>query len=147
MGLHIKNLVKDKELRAFYPDLRKYFKKSFEVLGIDSDYDVSLIIVDPQKIQELNREFRSIDRPTDVITFAEIDGDGDDFEDELYLGDIFVNRAAVYDQAKEYGHSVKREFCFLFVHGLLHTLGYDHMEKDDEKVMFDLQKKILEDLR
>ena len=83
---------------------------------------------------------------TDVISFAEIDYDGE-FGDDSYLGDIFINVDRVKSQARKYGHSEKREFCFLFVHGMLHLNGYDHMTKEEEKEMFDLQDKIIGDLR
>ena len=66
--------------------------------------------------------------------------------EEIELGDIFVNRKRILSQASEYGHSVKREFVFLFVHGLLHLLGYDHMKREDEEIMFGLQKRIVDDL-
>ena len=145
--VHIKNLSQDKSLKSYYPDIRRYFKKTFEVLGIAECPEVSLIIVDEEKIHELNRDYRHVDRPTDVITFAEIDSNDDLADDEFYLGDIFISAKAIFEQAQDYGHSEKREFCFLFVHGLLHTLGYDHMTKEDEEVMFKYQKEILEDLR
>ena len=147
MSLHIRNLSDEKAYKAYYPALRSYFKKTFKVLGISAEYDVSMILVNEDKIHELNRDYRHIDRPTDVITCAEIDSYSELEEDELYLGDIFISVKAVKDQALEYGHSEKRELCFLFVHGLLHTLGYDHMTKDDEEVMFAHQKAILEDLK
>ena len=83
-----------------------------------------------------------------MISFAEIDSDDYDYLcDEVNLGDIFINVDRVYSQAKKYGHSIKREFIFLFIHGLLHLLGYDHMEKEDEKIMFALQDKIVGDLK
>lgn len=66
--------------------------------------------------------------------------------EEAELGDIFINVQAVKTQAEEYGHSQHREVCFLFTHGLLHLLGYDHMEEADEKVMFSLQDEILDEL-
>ena len=147
MSLHIRNLTDEKAYKAYYPALRSYFKKTFKTLDIKADYDVSVILVDEDKIHELNRDYRHIDRATDVITFAEIDSASELEEDELYLGDIFISTKAVKDQAAEYGHSEKRELCFLFVHGLLHTLGYDHMTKEDEEIMFGHQKAILEDLR
>lgn len=143
MSLHIRNLTDDRTMQEHYESLRYYFKKTFKVLGIDGDYELSLILVDDKEIQRLNRDYRHIDRPTDVITFAEIDSEDNVSEDSFYLGDVFINIKAVYDQAKEYGHSEKRELCFLFVHGLLHTLGYDHMTKYEEEVMFGYQKKIL----
>ena len=89
-----------------------------------------------------------MDRPTDVISFALQDDLDDAFvEEDLYeLGDIFINVDAIRQQAKEYGHSIRREACFLFCHGLLHLMGYDHMNAEDEKEMFALQDVILDEM-
>ena len=96
-----------------------------------------------EEIHRLNRDYRGIDRPTDVISFAL--EDVHDIKTEVrVLGDIYISIDKAKEQAKEYGHSFKRELCFLAVHGLLHLLGYDHMEKEEEKVMFNRQKEILE---
>ena len=114
------------------------------------NYEISLILVDEKEIQRINREYRKIDKVTDVISFAEIDDENsfDFLEDEdIYLGDIFINVKRVYSQAKDYGHSFKREFVFLFIHGVLHCLGYDHIEKDDELKMIEAQKLIVGDLK
>ena len=115
------------------------------LLKIDDELELSCIIVDNEEIHRINREYREIDRPTDVISFA--------YEDDEYfeiegmprqLGDIFISIDKAKEQAQEYGHSFKREFCFLFTHGLLHLLGYDHVLEEDEQVMFKLQKELLE---
>lgn len=149
MRCYITNKTTDKSFKEYYPDIRLYFKETLKTLGLGKNYQIALILVDSRRIQEINRDYRGIDKETDVITFALNDSE-DDYEmmeEDVYLGDIFINVDRVYSQAKEYEHSVKREFCFLFVHGLLHSLGYDHVNKKDEKVMFDLQKQILKDLR
>ena len=107
---------------------------------------VNIIIVDNDRIKCINKNYRNIDRETDVISFALED---DDTFIELpirVLGDIYISIDKVKSQASEYGHSEKREICFLTVHGILHLLGYDHMNKDDELVMFSKQAKILDDL-
>ena len=107
---------------------------------------VNIIIVDNKRIKEINKEYRDIDRETDVISFALED---DDTFIELpirVLGDIYISLDKVKSQASEYGHSEMREICFLTVHGILHLLGYDHMNKDDELVMFSKQDKILDEL-
>ena len=107
---------------------------------------VNIIIVDNKKIREINKEYRKIDKETDVISFALED---DDTFIELpirVLGDIYISIDKVKVQASEYGHSEKREICFLVVHGILHLLGYDHMNASDEKVMFSKQEKILDEL-
>lgn len=112
--------------------------------------ELSVTFVDNEKIQEINREYRDKDRPTDVISFAmEEMGEGEmeiHYDDEAprMLGDIIISIQKAEEQAKEYGHSVKRELGFLALHGLLHLLGYDHENEADEKVMFDKQKEILD---
>ena len=103
----------------------------------------NVILVNEDKIHELNKLYRGIDRPTDVITFALEDNQDIVYDDFRLLGDIYVCVEKVLSQAKEYGHSVKRELCFLTIHGFLHLLGYDHMNKKDEKIMFDRQDEIL----
>ena len=106
----------------------------------------SIIITDNTFIHKLNKEYRNVDRPTDVISFA-LEDSPDDFDEFRMLGDIFISIPKMQEQAREYGHSEKRELSFLVVHGLLHLLGYDHMKsKEDEKIMFDLQDEILESL-
>ena len=126
-------------------------------LGLDQNFEVSITIVDNDKIQQINRDYRSIDRPTDVISFAIEDND-EEFEclfDEEFsectndlprlLGDIFISFDKIKEQASDYGHSFERELGFLTVHGFLHLNGFDHQTKEDEKAMFSLQEKILEE--
>jgi len=127
-------------------------------LELDQNFEVSITIVDNDKIQEINREYRSIDQTTDVISFAIEDGDDEDFEvffEEEFaeqenhfprlLGDIFISIDKTEEQAKDYGHSFERELGFLTVHGFLHLNGFDHQTDEEEKVMFSLQEKILEE--
>ena len=109
--------------------------------GIKEDIELSLILVDINEIHNINKEYRGIDRPTDVISFCL-----EDEEDDKYLGDIFVCIEKVYEQSKEYNHSNEREFAFLVVHGILHLLGYDHMNKEDEEKMFTKQEELLKKL-
>lgn len=104
----------------------------------------NVIIIDNDSIHKINKEYRGIDRPTDVITFALEDDKKIDTPEVRILGDIYISYDKVISQAKEYGHSIKRELCFLGVHGLLHLLGYDHMNKKDEEKMFSLQKELLD---
>ena len=104
----------------------------------------NVIIIDNDSIHKINKEYRGIDRPTDVITFALEDDKKIDTPEVRILGDIYISYDKVISQAKEYGHSTKRELCFLGVHGLLHLLGYDHMNKKDEEEMFSLQKELLD---
>ena len=103
----------------------------------------NVIVVSTDKIHELNKTYRNIDRPTDVISFALEDDETFVKTDYRVLGDIYICLDKARSQAIEYGHSFKREICFLSIHGLLHLLGYDHMNPEDEKIMFGLQDKIL----
>ena len=126
-------------------------EKVIKTLKIKCDPIVSVSLVDNEYIHQINRDYRHIDRPTDVISFAFLD-DGHQYDKILYskgvvsLGDIYISLEKAKEQAEEYHHSLHRELCFLFVHGLLHICGYDHMKEEDEKVMFGLQNKILEEL-
>ncbi len=105
--------------------------------------EFNIIIVDNKKIREINKIYRKIDRETDVISFAL-----EDYEDiklpHRLLGDIYISIDKAIEQAKEYQHSLLRELGFLSIHGLLHLLGYDHMKEDEEKIMFDKQREILD---
>ncbi len=145
---NIVNRTRYNDLKRYYPLLDEYYRKTIAVLGLKDEYELSVIICGPITIRRINRDYRNIDRETDVISFALLD-DGEEqvYEDRIELVDIVINRNRVYSQAREYGHSVKREFVFLFVHGLLHLLGYDHQDKRQEKKMFGLQDKILGDLK
>lgn len=109
------------------------------------DTSFNLIIVDNDYIHELNKNYRGIDRETDVITFALEDEDtlivGDD---ERILGDIYISIDRARSQAIDYGHSFLRELSFLAVHGFYHLLGYDHQTKEEEVVMFGKQEEVLE---
>lgn len=121
---------------------------TFKKLNIKCDPIVSVSIVDNRYIHKINKKYRHIDRPTDVISFAFLDSENN-YEKTLFspgpvvLGDIYISLEKAKEQAEEYGHSLHRELSFLFVHGLLHLLGYDHMNEEDEKEMFQLQEEIL----
>lgn len=117
---------------------------ALEVENVDN-LEFNVIIINNEEIHKINKEYRGIDRPTDVISFALEDYKDIKYENDYrVLGDIYISIDKVKEQAKEYGHSEKRELAFLTVHGLLHLLGYDHMEKEDEKVMFSRQELILD---
>ncbi len=106
---------------------------------------VSIVFVSEARIQEINQNYRHIDRVTDVISFAFEDYVKLNYGDNTVrpLGEIYICIPRMQEQAVMYGHSEKRELAFLTVHGLLHLLGYDHMNKEEEKVMFDRQELIL----
>lgn len=103
----------------------------------------NVIIIDNDRIRVLNREYRNIDRETDVISFALEDDKTFNLEEIRVLGDIYISVEKARSQAKEYNHSFKRELSFLAIHGFLHLLGYDHMEKEDEEIMFKKQEEVL----
>ncbi len=104
----------------------------------------TIIFVTDKEIHKINKEYRKVDRITDVISFAFEDSDNIRYNNLRMLGDIYICIPQMKRQAEEYGHSEKRELSFLAVHGLLHLLGYDHMTKEDEEVMFGLQELILD---
>lgn len=97
----------------------------------------SLVAMDNEEIHSINLEFRGVDRPTDVLSFEE--------PTEDYLGDILISIPRAKEQAIDYGHSYERELLFLITHGFLHINGYDHLNDKDEKEMFDLQRKLLDE--
>ena len=104
---------------------------------------LTVLIDTPQHIRDLNRDFRHIDRVTDVLTFPAWEGE-DPLSGDGYLGDIMICYERAKEQASEYGHSLARELAFLTVHGVLHLLGYDHMTPDEETVMRSRQTEILD---
>ena len=123
-------------------------ERTFKHLHLKADPILSVSLIDNKFIHKLNKEYRHIDRPTDVISFAFLDGEENKEKilkssGPVSLGDIYISVEKAEEQAKEYGHSIKRELSFLFVHGLLHLLGYDHMTEVEEKIMFRLQDEIL----
>ncbi len=110
-----------------------------------NNVEFNVIFVDKKTIRQINKQYRNIDRETDVISFALEDGDINvSFDFGRLLGDIYICVDKMKEQAKEYGHSEKREMAFLTVHGLLHLLGYDHMTKEEEEIMFKEQELILD---
>lgn len=122
--------------------LNKYVKYVVNKLELEK-CEFNIIIVNNDKIHEINKEYRNVDRETDVISFAMEDNMDIEYEDFRLLGDIYISIDKCYSQALEYGHSNERELCFLATHGILHLLGYDHMEKDEEEEMFKLQDDLL----
>lgn len=135
-------------LDSYLPLYQAIAEKTARRLSLEQDCQLGIVAMTPEQIHEINRDYRQVDRPTDVISFA-LQDEPDGFAipgEPLELGDIFISIQAVQDQAREYGHSEKREAAFLFCHGLLHLLGYDHMVPEDEAVMFGLQKEILNGL-
>ena len=115
---------------------------TLEYMKFKKEAEVSVSVVDCEQIKELNRDFRNIDRVTDVLSFPI--GDKNPETGEIVLGDIVLCAEKVISQAQEFGHTRKRELAFLTCHSMLHLLGYDHIEEDDRIEMENLQRKILE---
>ncbi|WP_296117055.1 rRNA maturation RNase YbeY [uncultured Eubacterium sp.] len=132
---------------------------SLDTEGFPYEAEVNLTLVDEERIHEINLDMRQIDAPTDVLSFpmiayeypADFDGVDDQLDDcvnpdtgEVLLGDIVICVPRVYQQAEEYGHSVKREYAFLITHSMLHLMGYDHMVPEEAELMEAHQRKILD---
>ena len=128
----------EKELKELKCLLEKVAKDE----GLDNIL-FNVIIVDNSMIRELNRDYRNIDRETDVISFALEDDKTFNLEEVRVLGDIYISIEKARSQSLEYGHSFKRELSFLAIHGFLHLLGYDHMQKEEEEIMFKKQEEVL----
>jgi len=129
-------------------DLKKEIDKLYKLLDFTlkrekiENVEFDIIFVDSNMIHEINKTYRNVDRVTDVISFALEDNKTIELEHRL-LGDIYICIEKAEEQAKEYEHSFLRELSFLTIHGLLHLLGYDHIEKEDEEIMFKKQEDIL----
>ena len=150
----------EKQLDLPYEDIiRDVVNESLDYEKCPYEAEVNVILTDNQAIQEINREHRQIDAPTDVLSFPMVDyeapSDFDHVEDavedyfnpetgELMLGDIVISVDKVEEQAEKYGHSQARELAFLVAHSMLHLCGYDHMEDGERLVMETRQKEILE---
>lgn len=146
----------ENRLEETYDEYEEKYKKimgvAFDLLSIKANYEVDVSLVDDETIHQINRDYRKVDRVTDVISFAFNDDkseegliNGDDVP--KMLGEIFICVPQALRQAKDIGNTTEREMCFLFCHGLLHLLGYDHMKKEDEAIMFPLQDKILDEAK
>ena len=132
----------DKEIEEL-KTLNNYIKYVVKKLELEK-CEFNIIIVDNERIHEINKEYRNVDRETDVISFAMEDLEDIEYTEFRLLGDIYISLDKVISQANEYGHSKLREICFLATHGILHLLGYDHMKKEEEEEMFKLQNELLD---
>lgn len=128
--------------------IEKLIYESLRYEGFEKPCEVSVSIVDNQEIRQINQQFRDIDSATDVLSFplqTFEEGEQPDVNEkgEILLGDIIISLERAKEQGEEYGHSLKREVAFLTAHSMLHLLGYDHMEEEEEKEMFAKQREIL----
>ncbi|WP_313129023.1 rRNA maturation RNase YbeY [Anaerocolumna sp.] len=140
----------------------KVVDKALDLEECPYDIELNVILTDNKEICDINKEYRNIDAPTDVLSFPMIeyetpgdfsileDEDNDSFNPEtgeLLLGDIIISVEKVMEQASEYGHSEERELAFLTAHSMLHLFGYDHMEEVERNVMEEKQRQVLEELK
>lgn len=133
--------------------IRKVLTEAAEVYGLEEDAEMSVLLCDNAYIHGLNKEYRGIDSPTDVLSFAlneeeyiETETPSDSLPDQNLLGDLIISLERMREQAEEYGHGEDRELAYLTVHGCLHILGYDHMEDEDKKEMRAEEEYILHQL-
>lgn len=132
-------------IEASYEDtMRSIASLALKMEGLEDHYEVGLTYVSKVEIKDLNREYRNIDKVTDVLSFPLIE---DFSSDETLLGDVVISYEVAQEQAKEYGHSLEREIMFLFTHSILHLLGYDHIEDEDRVIMEERQREILDELK
>lgn len=140
---HTNQILSDKHKTT----ISDVIKSALEVENIHSKPEIGVHIVDNEEIKNLNKKFRSVGKETDVLSFPIIEFDDRPkdilIKKNILLGDIVISLPKVFAQAKEYGHTVEREIGFLTAHGILHLLGYDHMNPEDEKIMFNKQEFIL----
>ena len=116
--------------------IRKVCDEVAVTYGLTPEEELSVVLCDNAHIHKLNKEYRSIDRPTDVLSFALNEGDDEFGEEESHLlGDLIISLERTAEQAEEYGHPFERELAYLTVHGCLHILGYDHMTDEDKMEM------------
>lgn len=147
-SLEYVDVEKNKEYEAI---IEKVINKCFEVEGLlDSKLEVSITLTTPEQIHKINKEYRNVDRPTDVLSFPMFEKDelsgkikNNNFLHEDVLGDIIISVKQVEIQAKEYGHSFEREFAYMLVHGFYHLMGYDHIKEEDKKVMRPKEDNVL----
>jgi probable rRNA maturation factor len=146
-------IISESTVKPFY---KKLFRTALKVLNQPNYLSLGLNFMTKNEIKDLNKTTRSLDEPTDVLSYPNLNliagetADKNIFTSEydhttrkLFLGEIVICEEIAFEQAAEYGHEPKRELGFLFVHGLLHLLGYDHIHPEDEKIMRSLQTQVL----
>ncbi len=153
------NFFEDK--KDLYENVKLVIDKSLDIEDVPYEVEISLSAVSLDEIHKINKEHRDVNRPTDVLSFPQLETskvgtiDWEEIDlngcvnydtDEVILGDIILCPDRAIEQANEYGHSLEREVCFLIAHSMFHLLGYDHMEKEDEKIMLQKQEEVLNKL-
>ena len=149
-------LYKDIEENKSYEELiKKVLTKCFEEEHLENSHlCITVTLTNPENIRKINKEYRDIDRATDVLSFPMFEKEEldekikkNDFEHEDMLGDIIISIERVEEQAKEYGHSFERELSYMLVHGFYHLMGYDHIKEEDKLKMRPKEEKVLNDLQ
>ncbi len=130
MDIYINNNT-EKSINGFEEIIQNIIQNVTKEENLQQSVEICVTIVDNNEIREINKKFRGIDKATDVLSFP------------LPIGDIIIAYDKIYEQAAEYGHSPERELAFLTAHGILHVLGYDHLNNEDEKIMFSKQESTL----
>ena len=146
--------LEEQENEKYEEIIIKVVKKCFEIENlVDSQLYVSIIITNPENIHKINKEYRNVDKPTDVLSFPMFQKDeidkkikDKDFKHEDILGDIIISIEQVQKQAEDYGHGFEREFAYMIVHGFYHLMGYDHIVEEDKSIMRQKEENILNSL-
>lgn len=152
-------ILKGVEEKDSHEDLiDRVVEKCFEIENLDSDkVYIAITLTTPEEIREINKQFRKIDKETDVLSFPIFEKkdiemlrkNGEPVDKDIpqdVLGDIIISIKKVEEQAKEYGHSVERELAYMVVHGFYHLMGYDHINDEEKKAMREKEEKVLESL-
>ena len=148
------NLDDIEEDEKYSKIINQVLEKCYKVEKIDTTkIYINIILTNPEKIRQINKEYRNIDKETDVLSFPMFEKDEldkllekqENIEKDI-LGDIIISISKVIEQAKEYNHSFERELAYMVVHGFYHLMGYDHMEEEEKKVMRSKEENILEQL-
>ena len=142
------------EKKEYEKTIKKVIEQCFKEENMeDSKLYISITLTTPEHIHEINKQYRNVDRATDVLSFPMFEKDeldekikNNDFEHEDVLGDIVISIEKVEEQAKEYGHSFEREFAYMLVHGFYHLMGYDHIQEEDKVIMRVKEEKVLKKL-
>lgn len=135
--------ISDDNIKAIEHTIRTCIENE----SLDGDFEVSVSFVTNEEIHELNKMYRNVDRPTDVLSFP-MDEDEEEFEGEpIMLGDIVMSTEKIIEQSKEFCHSLQREMLYLVTHSVLHLFGYDHIEEEDKKIMREKEKVIMKKLQ
>ena len=145
MSFEGSNIVSSESFEPTKEQLRAVKSAAGAALGFEnaSERFASIVLTDDETIHRYNRDYRGVDRPTDVLSFPSDEGDPLEAPPDGFLGDIMISVQRAAQQGSELGHSTEREIAFLTVHGMLHLLGYDHMQPDDEELMLSRQRAIM----